>query len=405
MISAHTIAAEVVIGPDIVPLAVTDAKVTLDEGWSPYVQAELECALPADVESIDPRSGAPRVRLRLWQRFGESDPISVLSAAWAGLTLADLTAALAGTFLSGLSATYGRPYNAFGMRPSTSRLLDLSLRARETDHAAASMHLGLSSDEGMAQDYALVATSPASPGSTSVRAICSWALAYIGAALTAGTVDGEVEAEAVSWAPGQSLWDYLYPLVNAAGLRLWCDEHRDWHLGTPEDGTAGGLVLSAEQSVTRADQTIDRDGRWCDAVVVKYQWTDGSNVQHTVYDTATTPGYTKTKTVTYGRPYPGPGAAAALLAREQGRGRELGMDAVSDYRAAPGQALTATLPDIPIQTGIVSSVTWRLPDDEMTVTSRALIDTPVTSWLFTPAGIAWEDVDPGVDWTEYEVEA
>ena len=93
-----------------------------------------------------------------------------------------------------------------------------------------------------------------------------------------------------------------------------------------------------------------------------------------------------------------------MLSRTLGRGRQQTLEAVSDYSAAPGMAVTATLPNTPIQTGLLSAVTWRVPDDEMRLTPRGLTDTPATAWASAPAGLAWTEIPAGIDWTEYVYE-
>lgn len=386
-----------------IPLDVIDAQITLDEAWSPYAQARLTCAVPplTTLDDIDPRLGR-RVRVRLLQRFGESDPLSALSAAWAGTTLATQTIALAGTFLTGLSSTYGQPYNAQGTRASTRRSLDLVLRSREVDHTTGTMYLTAASDESLLQDYALVATAPAGPGSTSVRAICAWVLGEVGLVLYPGSEDGTVEATGTDWQPGQSAWDYLRPLVDAAGLRLWCDDQRNFYLTDPANGTSGGVSISAKYA-TGATDALDREQGWHDAVVITYRWRDAAGNDQTAYDAAATAGYSKVLALTYDRPWPGNGAAGAVLDRVMGRGRAQSLGAVSDYGATPGMALTVTLPSTPIQTGLVASVTWQVPDDEMRLTARDLITTPITAWVYTPAGTAWNEIPVGTDWTEYAV--
>ncbi|GEL95353.1 hypothetical protein [Cellulomonas composti] len=63
------------------PLSVRDARITLDETWSPYAQVTLTCTTPAPevLAQIDPRAGV-RVQMLARQRFGEGEPLSALSA-------------------------------------------------------------------------------------------------------------------------------------------------------------------------------------------------------------------------------------------------------------------------------------------------------------------------------------
>lgn len=204
-----------------------------------------------------------------------------------------------------------------------------------------------------------------------------------------GTANGSTSTKAAKpnssmmiWEPGTTAWDYLEPLLQAAALRLYCDETRSWILepsGTTRDGQ---INVATGLNVTEASDQISRAEEWYDSVVIAYtRALDAEGNQVTVYDTAGAPG-TKTLVLTFARPYPGPGAAQAFLDRAQGRGRVLKLESISDYTATPGMTLSATLPDSPIQTGTISRVVWMLPDDRMTIGSRGLTDTPDNAWLF-----------------------
>jgi hypothetical protein len=208
-----------------------------------------------------------------------------------------------------------------------------------------------------------------------------YSTAWLGAAgLSTSTLTNLPNSDATIWYPGTSAWDYLYPITSAVGLRLWVDESQVWHLqkAWPADGL---LSISPDTGVVEASDTISRNGPWFDSVVVIYTGNvdaDGNRLPDR-YDTAGAPG-TLTLTLTYDRPYPGPGAAAYELSKATGKGRVLDLAAVSDYRATPGMALNVTLPDIPIQSGVLSSVQWAFPADTMTVGSRGLTDTPANAW-------------------------
>lgn len=177
--------------------------------------------------------------------------------------------------------------------------------------------------------------------------------------------------DSFTWAPGVSAWDFVHPLVEAAGLRLFCDEYRVWHLVDPSTWTADGtLTLAAADNITDALDTIDRDGDdWYDSVVIKYSWLNKYGVPKVRYDAAGPGG--KVLLLEYDRAYPGAGAAAAILARSMAKGRMLDISAISDYLASPAMAFEATLPSTPEQTGVVSKVTWSHPADEMTVKTRS----------------------------------
>jgi hypothetical protein len=206
------------------------------------------------------------------------------------------------------------------------------------------------------------------------------------------------DAKMLDWEPGESAWDFVAPLIQTSGLRLYCDERRRWLLVDPATPVDGQINITAGVNLTDGRDTISRSRDWFDAVVVEYSWNDEAGSSKVAWDVAGAPG-TKVLTLRYQRPYPGPGAAASVLDRSRGRGRVLDISALSDYAATPGIAVQATLPASPIQTGFVSAVTWSLPADEMTVKSRGLTDTPATAWMFLAPGVKWTDSPVGASWT------
>ena len=218
---------------------------------------------------------------------------------------------------------------------------------------------------------------------------------------SASTKTNLPNSDSLIWNPGVDAQSWITPLVQVGGLRLWCDENRRWYL-KKSWAVDGQINVSPATGVERATDTISRDTNdWYDSVVIAYRWDDALGLSQLAYDVAGAPG-TKTLTISYENTvYPGPGAAAQVLARALGRGRVLALDNVSDYQATPGKALSVSLPDTPIQTGVVSSVRWRFPEAVMSIGSRGLTDTPVTSWLYTAAGKRWQDIPAGIHWNTY----
>lgn len=209
-------------------------------------------------------------------------------------------------------------------------------------------------------------------------------------------------SDAMVWSPGDTGWDFLEPLFQSVGLRLYCNESREWIL-EPSGTTREGQINVAEGfNLTEGTDTISRDGEWFDAVVVKYTGNVAGNGQKfTSYDIAGISG-TKALVVEYDRVSPGPGAAQSILDRAIGKGRLLGLTGISDYEVTPGMTVVATLPNSPIQSGLISSVEWLFPVGTMTIGSRGLTDTAPASWLLATDGVGWEDVPTGTDWTEYD---
>lgn len=222
---------------------------------------------------------------------------------------------------------------------------------------------------------------------------------------SASTRTNLANTDATIWEPGQSADNFLDPLLQATGLRLFCDEQRRWYLvedaGYMVDGTVTvSEGFNAKSGTDLMSRQRSEDGRplWFDSVVVEYRTPEGSR-----YDFAGAPGAKGFK-VTYDRPYPGPGAAASILARAEGRGRVQDLVALLDLNATPGMALVSTMPGTPIQSGVVSSAIWYWSaegdSDYMRIGSRGLTDTPDTAWILDAPGDSWDDIASGIDWSE-----
>lgn len=347
----------------------TQASISLNEAWSPYAQATLTCPIPdaGTLADLDPRNDV-RVQFTIRQDFGDSDTLAALN----GLSLAGVTAADAGGPLSAITADGYTPWNSFGVRSASVRSFDLSLRSRPTMLAGNTMQLTVSSDEALLQDYALVDVAPWAPLVATIRELVVQVLARIGRTLTAGPENAPLNA-AAAWQPGVSAWDYLNPILQTAGLRLWCDERRNWRLAVTPTATPGSLTLTATDTIVDSTDDISRDADWYDAAVITYEWTDAEGVQRRAWDVASTPGFSKVASFTYQSAYPGPGAAASLLARALQRGRTRQVTAVSDYQAAPGMDCTISLATGDTD-GTLTAVTWSFPDNDMTIATRDLVE-------------------------------
>lgn len=201
---------------------------------------------------------------------------------------------------------------------------------------------------------------------------------------SASTLTEQPNTDATVWQPGVSAWDWVSPLVSAGGLRLYCDEQRRWYLVSTVV-LAGLISLSPDTGIERAADTrsLNDDSDYYTGVVIAYQAPSDPTTGLTpapVYDIAGTQG--RVLSLSYDTPSPGAGAAAAVLNRAQGKGRTLSVTSESNYLTTPGQSLSITLPDTPVQTGAVSSVSWSFPEARMTVGSRGLTTTPANAWLF-----------------------
>jgi hypothetical protein len=397
-VSRHDITASI-LGNDI---PVIDATITLDENWSPYVQATITAPILDEeiIELLDPRDN-PHVILKVQKSYGQSDKVFRFSTEYAGKKLSDFSTLWAGKFLQDLSNEYYFAYNDFGIIASEDRQFTLALREININYLRSEISLNLSSDEGLLLDYARVANTIYTSPNTSIRVITQYVLSLIGATLQPGTADAVIPSGAAVWEPGQTAYDYLEPIIQAGALRLFCDEKRDWYLVPDNYEVPGSVNLSYLETLTDAGTTISRESiEWYDAVVIKYEYVDPDGNTIIEYDSAGAPG-TKVLTLTYNSKFPGAGAAARVLQRAEGRGRVNSISAVNDYTVTPGISCSLTMPNADTQVGNVSAVTWELPGDTMAITTRGLLEVPDTAWIFTPSGVAWEDILPGVSWNTY----
>lgn len=385
-------------------LHVIEANITMDDTWSPYIQASFTTPFTAaNAALLDPRTNN-KVTIVVEQVFGNGAPISVWSGIYGGLTIAAITTNYTGKFIFQVSEPFYQPYNNFGARSATSRAFILNIRSRSINHAAATMTVELASDEALLQDFALVSKKNYDIVSLDVRTIVNAVLGEIGAVLAIdASATGTVEDGAQLWEPGQTGWDYLAPLVQAAGLALFCDEDSVWHLVGDDYIAPGSTNLDYTNTLTDATESISRDQNdWYDSVVIKYIWTDALGATQYAYDIAQGDTVTKTLYLEYqNQRYPKAGAAQRVLDRATGRGRVNDVVAVSDYETTPRQPATIDLLDTDTQTGFVSSVSFSFPADTMAVKTRGLVNTPPTAWAYQPVGLRWQDISAGVSWASY----
>ena len=70
---------------------IIDASITMDESWSPYVQASLSTVTDdALLDQLDPRTGN-RIHIYISQEYGDSDKLSLLTTTYTGKKVSQLT--------------------------------------------------------------------------------------------------------------------------------------------------------------------------------------------------------------------------------------------------------------------------------------------------------------------------
>lgn len=403
-VSRHTITATVAsIG---VTLHVKTASVSLAEDRAPYALVELRCAnpTPADRDLLDLRGDDLLVDVRLRRDFGSAWSLADVTDLTGG-TVSTLTALIDGAPLSALTNSFYRPWNGSQVRASQSRNMRLYITDRQFNDETGEATITAVSGETLLIGDRLAAATAWDPSSTNLASIAQSVLDRYGVQLQASPATATVaEVDATLWKPGVAAWDYLDPMLEAASLKLWCDDAGLWYLTERQPTVDGQVSASALVNLTGYTDRMTFDANvWTDAVIVEYRWIDEFDLNQVAYDYAgEQPARAASHVVRDNTVYPGAGAASGILNRSQGRGRVLEVGTISNYRHTPGQAAQITPLVGDVQTGYVAAVSWKFPEGEAELRTRGLTDTPATSWLGVPAGTDWLDIAIGVDWTEFE---
>lgn len=394
---------QVILQPSATTLAVEEMSLTVDEQWTPYAQGTIVAKVPADRDVLDLRTASIFVDLRLQRSFGVPWQVADLTADLAG-SVAALTAVLGGLTLARLSNEYFIPFTGSTVRAGERLDARLLVVDRQIDERTQLVTLTVESLEAQLIGDRLATSSSWDPASTSLRTIVEAVIERYEGTLDDSALDATVaEADATIWKPGVAAADYLAPMLEAASLRLWVDLDGTWYLDARESLRPGTVAVAESRNMTEyVDRMTLQADQWCDAVIVDYRWTDSLDLQRVEYDVAGEQPARAALHIVRDAIYPGPGAAAGILARAQARGRQLDLGAVSTYLARPGMAAIITPLVGDVSTGIVSSITWQLPQAEMKVRARGLTDTPATAYVFGPTGYSYLDVPLGVDYTEFD---
>lgn len=377
----HSITATIT--PLDIDLNVKEAELTLDESRAPYAELRLVTALPSSVDMalIDLTDQELRISGEIRQDFGIIWNLGTLTAEGGGSVsvITDFGGVSPSSITNRLFGSWNRINYASQVRP-----FDLYITERTFNELDNQMELRATSNESKLIFDTIVGGTSYDPASDDIATIAQDVLDRYSATISGTPSTGTVaELDATLWQPGHRAWDYLDTLLRPESLRLWSDEKGDWYLTGRQTTQPGQLRISPTNlMVTHTDSMTYDPSVWWDAVVIEYRWNDDLGASQVAYDYAgvTVPrsAYVERRDDTV---YPGPGAAQGLLDRVQSRGRVVDVDAVSRYNAMPGQSITIEPPTGFDLTGYIVSVTFKLPDGEMSITSRNLTEDPVTSWL------------------------
>ncbi|PVE76098.1 hypothetical protein [Microbacterium testaceum] len=199
------------------------------------------------------------------------------------------------------------------------------------------------------------------------------------------------------WRAGESAWDFLETLKNAAGLRLFCDEQRRWWLVDGAEWDVPGRVSVRANNTIEGTDIVDAAGdSAAQGVIARFSWRDTEGNQKTKDDVAGNAG--RALLVEFDRPYPGPGTAAAILSRRAGQGRTQDVTILSDLSVTPGQEISITLPGTENQLGTLQSAQFDLANGSMRLESTGLTEVTPGSWLAEDPANTWSTTPDTRTW-------
>jgi hypothetical protein len=243
--------------------------------------------------------------------------------------------------------------------------------------------LSLSSDETPLSDRRRLAATAVDTGATSVRGLVDYTSANSG---MGATIIDRMGAGAAAipagdrrlFQPGESYWDLFASELNAAGGRFYSG-YVYWVLAArddpPRDLSVTDLTLSTHPAipgvlVTRADENDSREDDWCDAVICKFDYVNGSGTRVTAYQTAGPAVHSRAQQFEFDRAPSSANLAQQILTRASQRGRSYTLECQLDFAVRPGVNLTLARPDGSITLGMCRSVDYRVYAGTMTVRTQ-----------------------------------
>ena len=347
-------------------LAWTGVEVTIDSTAVPFARATIRTP-----DTVGPLQFGRRVDVVLKRSWHASEPVAALSATYAtvGTVSADAPT------VAYLTAAFGAALSDPERLPAR-RVLHLAPVSISRSTTTGETVLVAASGEQLMLDYRLRRTAAITSG-PSVRDAVRLALG-MAVGTTSLVVHGAVGYTVVSddaraWAPGVSAWEFVTSITASAGLRLWCDEVGTWHLATAQTINNGTQTIETDPDPMTYSETRDVtdeqggvDTGYADAVVVGYRWTAADGTTRHQWDVAGDNAVgTRVLYFELDRPYPGPGEAAARLVKAQRRYSTATVEAVIDPSVYVDRDTTLNVNTG--RTGRAESVTWRVPEDVMTI--------------------------------------
>ena len=393
-LSRHT---AVILDDTGAPLPVDPVSITvsLDDEWSPYIQGRI-VVHASDAAALD----RARVLVRLRQAFGPDLPVAALTD-WAGGSIAEVTR-LAGGAARAITAALVIPWNRFEqlrnlklftarwggsvaavtadcagtvatvtelMRqpggsydPPPAQTLDCLVRVRpaEANPATGLVEYEIEGEDIALHDYRRTAATTWESPHIRLRALVIYLLDHVGGILDPS--DDPLILSGATWAPGQTIWDALHPVLEAVGYRLTAGLDGRYRLD-PDGAAPSGVILDADTNLVDWQTSTEPP---YDGAIIEY-----TGATPSTYGVYAPPGAQRILHETRATVKPGNAAAELLALRAAARGRSARATCTALYGLRP-RTTTEVHPLGPPVSAVVSAVTWTYPDARMAVTLRNL---------------------------------
>jgi hypothetical protein len=172
-------------------------------------------------------------------------------------------------------------------------------------------------------------------------------------------------------AAGTDVWQFMADLALAADVRLFVDVDGSWKITGKATDADDLNTTSLAGNVSDSEDVLERDGYYS-AAVLKYQWRDALNVDHTIYGMyGSVPGKVYYGTLDTSTTQAAADAAAQATVRNLStRGDSYVCTSVAAYWLRPASTVRVTLASGVDVSHLVKQVVFHFTAGTMTTTTR-----------------------------------
>ncbi len=390
-----------------------DCQITMDEAWSPRIQATL--TLPAADAGAIGMWGSPHTVIEYQTRYGPGLTLADLTAAYGG-SIAAVTAAHGGSIraitdahtkpwhpqeriepLSAATARWGgsiaavtaevggsiaaitralrSPGGSYRIPPAVKMRARLRARRIAPDDLAGTVTVELASEDVRLHDYRRTLTTTWISPHTSLRQLVEYVLRTITDYGQPGLLPGPdtIIPAGVEWLPGRTAWEILAPVLEACGWQLYAGLDAMLRL-EPRIETPAPYPLDEDTNLIDYRPEQDYAGAFYEGAILEY--TDAPDDDPALrYDVYAPPWAERIAHETRPGVRAVPGAAEQLVGRSVTRGRTGTATSHATLTLRPGHRVRLVSGGREDH-GTIEAITWPHPDPETRIKLRSITPTP-----------------------------